>query len=107
MEDEHVEYELSNFEPGSPAHAPLKDLAQEIPPHLLTQVRSIPTHLLDYHCYIALTTLHEPRIYREASTDYLWHIAVKEAHNALSKNHCERLCLLTRFWMLGQTHVNR
>ena len=101
VEDEQVEYELSNFELGSPALASLEDLAQEIPPRLLTQVRSIPAHLLDHYCYTALTTLHKSCTYREASTNYLLHIAMKEERDALSKNHCERPHPSTRFWMLG------
>ena len=31
---------------------------------------------------------------------------MKEELDALSKNHCKRLRPPTRFWMLGQTHVN-
>ena len=50
--------------------------AQNIPPYHLTQVRSIPAHLLDYHCYTTITTLHEPHTYREASTNRLWQIAM-------------------------------
>ena len=71
MEDEQVEDELPNpnLELGSPTLAPPEDLAQDIPPRHLTRVRSIPTHLLDYHCYTALATLHELHTYREASTD--------------------------------------
>ena len=74
MEDEQVEDKLPNPNPkhGSPTLAPPEDLAQDIPPRHLTQVRSIPAHLLDYHCHTALATLHEPRIYREASIDPLW-----------------------------------
>ena len=73
MEDEQVEDELPNPNPelGSPAPALPEDLAQDIPPRHSTQVRSIPTHLLDYHCYTALTTLHEPHTYRKASIDPL------------------------------------
>ena len=44
-------------------------------------------HLLDYHCYTALATLHEPHTYRDASIDHLWQIAMKEELDALSKNH--------------------
>ena len=51
MEDEQVEDE------------------QNIPPHHSTRVRSFSTHLHNYHCYIALATLHEPHTYREASTN--------------------------------------
>ena len=73
VEDEQVEDELPNPNPelGSPTPAPPEDLAQDIPPCHSTRVRSIPTHLLDYHCYTALATLHEPHTYREASTDPL------------------------------------
>ena len=72
--NEQVEDELPNPNPelGSSALAPPEDLAQDIPPHHSTRVRSIPAHLLDYHCYTALATLHEPHTYREASTDPLW-----------------------------------
>ena len=57
--------------------------------HLVTQlgVRSIPTHLLDYHCYTALATLQELHTYREAFTNPLWQIAMKKELDALSKNH--------------------
>ena len=71
MEDEQVEDELPNPELGSPAPTPLEDPAQDIPPRHSTWVRSIPAHLLDYHCYIAIATLHEPHTYREASTNHL------------------------------------
>ena len=71
MEDEQVEGELPNPEPGSPASAPPEDHAQDIPPCHSTQIRSIPAHLLDYHCYTALATLHEPHTYREVSTNLL------------------------------------
>ena len=87
MEDEQVENELPNLEIGSPAPVPPDDHAQDIPPRHSTRIRSVPTHLLDYHCYTALATLHEPHTYREASTDPLWQIAVKEEFDALSKNH--------------------
>ncbi|GFS42923.1 hypothetical protein Acr_00g0082600 [Actinidia rufa] len=32
-----------------------------------TRVRTAPSHLCDYHCYFALSTLHEPHNFREAS----------------------------------------
>ena len=67
-----------------------------------TRVRSIPTHLLDYHCYTALATLHEPHTYREASTDPLWKIAMKEELDALSKNHTwDLVTLLPRKYVVG------
>ena len=78
---------LFRSELGSLAPAPPEDLAQNIPPRHSTWVRSIPAHLLDYHCYTALATQHEPHTDREASTDSLWQIATKEELDALSKNH--------------------
>ena len=42
----------------------------------------------------ALATLHEPHTYREASTDHLWQIAMKEKLDALSKNHTWNLVTL-------------
>ena len=71
VEDEQVEDELPNPELRSPAPTPPEDHTQGIPPRQSTRVRSIPAHLLDYHCYTALATLHEPHTYREASTDLL------------------------------------
>ena len=71
VEDEQVDDKLPHLEPGSPTLAPPKDPPQDIPSRHSTRIRSIPAHLLDYHCYTALTTLHEPQTYREASTDPL------------------------------------
>ena len=91
MEDEPIKDEPPNLELGSPAPAPApalpEDHAQDIPLHHSTRVRSIPAHLLDYYCYTALATLHEPHTYRKASTDPLWQISMKEELDALSKNH--------------------
>ena len=83
-----------NPELVSPTPAPPEDLAQDIPSRHSTRVRSILAHLLDYHCYTALATLHEPHTYREASTDPLWQIAIKEEFDALSKNHTWDLVIL-------------
>ena len=94
MEDEQVEDELPNPELRSPALTLLEDLAQDISPCHLTWVRSIPTHLLNYHCYTTLATLHEPHTYPEASTDPLWQIAMKNELDALSKNHTWDLVIL-------------
>ncbi|KAL6328709.1 hypothetical protein AAG906_003395 [Vitis piasezkii] len=85
--DEQIDDELPHFETGSPAPTLPEDPPQDIPPRHSTRVRSIPPHLLDYHCYTALATLHEPQTYREASTDPLWQIAMKEELDALTKNH--------------------
>ena len=87
VEDEQVKDELPNPELRSPAPARPEDHAQDIPPHHSTRVRSIHAHLLDYHCYTALATLHEPHTYRKASTNPLWQIAMKEELDALSKNY--------------------
>ena len=87
MEEEQVEDELPNPKLGSPNSAPPDDHAQDIPLRHSTRVRSIPIYLLDYHCYTALTTLHKLHTYREASTNPLWQIAMKEELDALSKNH--------------------
>ena len=87
VEDEQVDDELPHLEPGSPTLALPEDPPQDIPHRHSTRVRSIPIHLLDYHCYTALTTLHKPHTYREASTDLLWQIAMKEELDALTKNH--------------------
>ena len=87
VEDEQVDDELSYLELGSPTPASPEDPLQDIPPRHSTRVKSIPIHLLDYHCYTTLTTLHEPQIYRETSTDPLWQITMKEELDALTKNH--------------------
>ena len=73
VEDEQVEDKLPNPNPkhGSLALASPEDLAQDIPPCHSTWVRFISTHLLYYHCYTTLTTLHKPQTYHEASTDPL------------------------------------
>ena len=60
VKDAQVDDELPHLEPGSPAPTPSKNPPQDIPPRHSTQVRSIPTHLLDYHYYTAIATLHEP-----------------------------------------------
>ena len=44
-------------------------------------------HLLNYHCYTALVTLHKSYTYCKASTNPLWQITMKEKLNALSKNY--------------------
>ena len=78
VKDEQVNDELPHLEPRSPAPAPPEDPPQDIPPRHSTRVRSIPTLLLNYHCYTTIATLHEPQTYCEASTDPLWQIAMKE-----------------------------
>ena len=101
VEDEQVDDDLPHLEPGSPALTLPEDSPQDIPPCHSTRVRSIPTYLLDYHCYTALATLHEPQTYREAFTDPLWQIVMKEELDALTKNHTWDLVTLP----LGQSVV--
>ena len=106
--NEQVEDELPNPELGSPAHAPPEDLAQDIPPRHSTRVRSILAHLLNYHCYTALATLHEPHTYCEVSTDPLWQIAMNEELDALSKNHTwDLMTLPPRKSMVGCKWINK
>ncbi|GKV37171.1 hypothetical protein SLEP1_g45230 [Rubroshorea leprosula] len=50
-----------------------------------TWVRNPPTYLQDYHSFSALTSLHEPQSYKEASLDPLWQQAMKEELQALEK----------------------
>ena len=71
VEDEQVDDKLPHFEPGSLAPTLPEDLPQDVPLCPLTQVRYIPAHLLDYHCYTTLAILHEPHTYRDASIDPL------------------------------------
>ena len=87
VEDEQVQDKPPNPKLRSPTPAPPEDFAQDISPRHLTRVRSIPAHLLYYHCYTTLATLHEPHTYRGASTDPVWLIVMKEELVALSKNH--------------------
>ena len=100
VEDEQVGDEPPNPKLGSPTL--LEDLAQDIPPHYSTRVRSILANLLDYHYYTTLTTLHEPHTYREASTNPLWKIAMKEELDALSKIHTWYLVTLPlgNLWLI-------
>jgi hypothetical protein len=57
------------------------------PLHRSTRVRETPHSLAYFHCYFAITTLHEPRSYREASTDPLWQQTMSEEFQALEKTH--------------------
>jgi len=58
----------------SPDSAPSEAPAHTSPPALRrsTRVKSLPSHLQDFHCFHALAALHEPHSYREASTNPLW-----------------------------------
>ena len=52
-----------------------------------TRVRETPHHLSEFHCYSTIATLHEPRSYREASTDPHWQQAMAAELQALAKTH--------------------
>ncbi|GFY95266.1 hypothetical protein Acr_10g0006510 [Actinidia rufa] len=65
----------SPFSPSPPSR--IMDVPNASPPaalpsilcplvHCSTRVRTAPSHLRDYHCYFALSTLHKPRHFREA-----------------------------------------
>ena len=71
----------------SPTPAPSEDPAPATTLCRSSRVTSLPSHLRDFHCYIALTTLHEPHSYREASFNPLWQVAMTEELDALSRNH--------------------
>jgi hypothetical protein len=74
---------------GSPDSDPAPSAPSESPTDIRrsTRVRAPPSHLSDYHCYFALTTLHEPHTYREATTNPLWQQAMANELNALHKTH--------------------
>uniref|UniRef100_A0A2N9EGE2 Reverse transcriptase Ty1/copia-type domain-containing protein n=1 Tax=Fagus sylvatica TaxID=28930 RepID=A0A2N9EGE2_FAGSY len=72
--------------PESPALAPSEDPAPVTTLRRSSRVTSLPSHLHDFHCYTALTTLHEPHSYREASSNPLWQAAMTEELDALSRN---------------------
>jgi hypothetical protein len=58
----------------SPDYVPSEAPAPASPPAFRrsTRVKSLPSHLQDFHCFHALAALHEPHSYREASTNPLW-----------------------------------
>jgi hypothetical protein len=56
-------------------------------PRRSTRVKTLPTHLRDFHCFSAIATIHEPHSFCEASTDLLWQKAMSEELSALSKTH--------------------
>ena len=77
----------------SPGSVPSEDPICTPPPDLRrsTRVRSLPSHLQDFHCFHALATLHEPHSFREASTNPLWQAAMTEELDALHKNNTRDL----------------
>jgi hypothetical protein len=58
----------------SPDSAPSEAPAHTSPPVVRrsTRIKSLPSHLQDFHCFHALVALHEPHSYREASTNPFW-----------------------------------
>ena len=69
----------TNFEAPSNSYPP--------PNNRTTTVHQPPPYLRDFHCYSAIFSLHEPSSYLEASTNPLWHQAMKEELQALAKTH--------------------
>ena len=49
------------------------------------RVTTLPSHLRDFHCFSALTSLQEPQTFRKASSNPLWQQAMKEELEALYK----------------------
>uniref|UniRef100_A0A2N9IPC5 Integrase catalytic domain-containing protein n=1 Tax=Fagus sylvatica TaxID=28930 RepID=A0A2N9IPC5_FAGSY len=68
---------------SAPAANPVNTTAPE--PRRSHRVRTLPSHLRDFHCFSAFATLHEPHTFREASSDPLWQQAMKEELDALLK----------------------
>ena len=61
--------ELPHSSTASLAPKPFEDLAPATILRRSSWVTSLPSHLYDFHCYTALTTLHKPHSYREAFTN--------------------------------------
>ena len=53
--------------------------------HRSHRVTTLPSHLRDFHCFSALTSLQEPRTFHEASSNPLRQQAMKEELDALHK----------------------
>ncbi|GLT97071.1 hypothetical protein SLE2022_146560 [Rubroshorea leprosula] len=52
-----------------------------------TWVRNPPSYLRDYHCFSAITSLHEPQSYQEASSNPFWQQAMQNELQALENTH--------------------
>ncbi|GKU99257.1 hypothetical protein SLEP1_g12126 [Rubroshorea leprosula] len=50
-----------------------------------TRVRNSLNYLRDYHCFPAITSLHEPQSYQEASSNLFWHQVMQDELQALEK----------------------
>ncbi len=57
------------------------------PPARTSRVRNPPPHLLDYHYFSTILHQHEPKSFREASTNSNWQQAMQEEIHALEKAH--------------------
>ena len=71
----------------SPLSSPTANLVNTtaFEPRRSYRVSTLPFHLRDFHCFSALTTLHEPHTFHEASSDPLWQQVMKEELDALLK----------------------
>ena len=49
------------------------------------RVTTLPSHLRDFHCFSALSSLQKPQTFHEASSNPLWQQAMKEELDALHK----------------------
>jgi hypothetical protein len=80
---------LDTASPASPGSVSSEDPVCTPPPDLRrsTRVRSLPSHLQDFHCFHALATLHESHSFREASINPIWQATMKEELDALHKNN--------------------
>ncbi|GKV25438.1 hypothetical protein SLEP1_g34877 [Rubroshorea leprosula] len=78
---------LDNFEPSSTSLSisPVDSTNEFVVPsssHLI-QVRNPLNYLHDYHCFPAITSLHKPQSYQEASSNPLWQQAMQDELQAL------------------------
>ena len=78
-----VQLQVPSFTPqdSAPAVDPVTEAS--IATRRSTRVRETPSHLRDYHCFSAFTSLYEPSTYKEASTNPLWQQAMSEELQAL------------------------
>ncbi|GKV01068.1 hypothetical protein SLEP1_g13660 [Rubroshorea leprosula] len=72
---------LDNFEPSSTSLS-TNEFVVPSSSHP-TRVRKPPNYLRDYHCFLAITSLHEPQSYQEASSNPLWQQAMQDELQAL------------------------
>ncbi|GKV28219.1 hypothetical protein SLEP1_g37301 [Rubroshorea leprosula] len=72
---------LDNFEPSSTSSS-TNELVVPSSSHP-TWVRKLLNYLRDYHCFLAITSLHEPQSYQEASSNPLWQQTMQDELQAL------------------------